>query len=308
MHTLRMLGGVGLTDAEGREAQGLLRQPKHVALLVYLALPRPGTWHRRDSVLGVLWPEHEQARARTTLRSALYTLRGHLAKGTVAARGDDELSVDPALIRTDVALMSDDLARQDFASALARYQGELLPGIYVSNTGEFEEWIGGERRRVRGMARTAADGLARTLEKAGDLSGAVTAARHAAELDPDDEAAARRLIALLDRSGDRAGAFAVYDKFRTHMADTFGVRPSAETVALLDAVRTRRGPVSAPVDAHDGVRAEPSPHASTANPAQEGVRVETSTHASTANPAQEGADGGTLRTVAGDGYGPSWRP
>ena len=47
MHRLRMLGGITLSTADGREVDAVLRQPKAVALLAYLALPLPGTWHRR---------------------------------------------------------------------------------------------------------------------------------------------------------------------------------------------------------------------------------------------------------------------
>ncbi len=240
MHSLRMLGGIGLTDSDGREIDALLRQPKHVALLVYLALPEPGTWHRRDSILGVLWGDHEQTRARSALRSALYTLRGHLPEGMIRSRGQDEISLNPAMIITDLAAMRDDLEGGRDSDALARYRGELLPGLYISEGSEFEKWLGSERKRANALARQSASKLADRLERVGDITGAIGAARRAAELDPDDEAAARRWIALLDRAGDRAQAFAVYEKFRNHMADAFGVRPSAETVALLDKVRTRR--------------------------------------------------------------------
>lgn len=263
MHTLRLLGGLGLTDSGRRELDALLRQPKHIALLAYLALPRPGTWHRRDSVLGTFWPEHDQARARSALRSALYTLRRHLPEDAIRSRGDDELSLAPEIIATDVAAMSDDLAAGRFAQALARYEGELLPGVYVTEAAAFEEWLGQERTRVRAIARRAAIELSGRLEREGDLNGAIDAARRASELDPHDESAARRWIALLDRAGDRSQAFAVYERFRNHMADTFGVRPSAETVALLDAVRTRREPSTRlatppPVVASDSVPHQPS--------------------------------------------------
>jgi DNA-binding SARP family transcriptional activator len=65
MITLRALGGIGLTAADGRDFDGLLAQPKRLALLVYLASPRPGTWHRRDTLLGVFWPDLETGKART---------------------------------------------------------------------------------------------------------------------------------------------------------------------------------------------------------------------------------------------------
>src|SRR6188474_2037717 len=114
-----MLGGIGLTG-NGGEVDALLRQPKRVALLSYLAMPRPGTWHRRDSLLGTFWPELDQLRARTALRSALYTLRRHLAEGAIRTRGDDDVSLDPHLFTTDVAAMMDDIAAGKNAEALAR--------------------------------------------------------------------------------------------------------------------------------------------------------------------------------------------
>ena len=244
MYTLRMLGGTGLTDPEGREVDALLRRPKHVALLAYLASPRPGTWHRRDSVLGTLWGDHDKSKARSALRSALHTLRGHLPEGAIKSRGDDEIGIDADVFTTDVAAMSDDVAAGRFEQALTRYEGELLPGLFVSDAEDFDKWLTRERTRVRGIARHAAETLAVEREKAGDLRGAVDAARRSYLLEPEDEGAARRWIALLDRAGDRAQAFAVYDQFRNYLNDTFGVRPSAETVALLDSIRTRHSPAA----------------------------------------------------------------
>ena len=247
MHHFRLLGGVGLVDGGGREVEALLRQPKHIALLAYLALPAPGTWHRRDTILATFWPELEQSRARAALRSALYTVRRHLPDGAIGSRGDDELSVDPALLDTDVAQMVRDFATGEHASALRRYRGELLPGMYIADAPDFEQWLDARRRQVRDVARKSAAHLAEQRTAQGDLAGATEAARRATELDPDDELAARRLIALLDRAGDRAGAFAVYEQFRIHMAEEFGAPPSAETIALIDAVRMRRMATVSPV-------------------------------------------------------------
>ena len=249
MYTLRLLGEIGLSDDEGREVEALLRQTKHIALLAYLALPRPGTWHRRDSLVGTFWPEREPERSRSVLRSAVYTLRRHLPEGAIVSRGDDELGLSPEIIQTDVTAMCDDFAAGRFAEALGRYQGELLTGIFIAEAEEFEKWVERERNRARSIAQKAATELSLALEKKGDLMPAIEAARRATELDPNDEAAARRQIALLDRGGDRAQAFAVYERFRNHMSDSFGVRPSAETVALLDTVRTRRVPSTQAVSA-----------------------------------------------------------
>jgi DNA-binding SARP family transcriptional activator/TolB-like protein len=240
MQTLRVLGAIRLSTDDGREADALLRQPKLLALLAYLSLPRPGTWHRRDSLLGVFWPELDQSRARTSLRSALHALRRQLSEGTIRTRGDDEVGIDPTLLASDAGLMLDDLDAGRQCEALARYAGDLMPGFYVAASEGFEPWLTQERSRFRELAQKAATVLADRLESTGELSGALEIARRAAELNPNDEAAVRRLIGLLDRTGDRAQAFAVYERFRNHVRSEFGVQPSAETTALVDAVRTRR--------------------------------------------------------------------
>ena len=241
-----MLGGISLTDDAGVEIDALLRQSKHVALLAYLASPKPGTWHKRDSVLGTFWAEHDQARSRSALRSALYTLRRHLPENAIRARGDNDLSVDPQLVATDTAAMAEYFETGDYERALECYRGEFLPGIYVADAETFEQWLEQERRRTRSIASRSARRLSEQLEAENDLPAAITAARRNYELDPDDESTARRLISLLDASGDRAQAFAVYEEFRNHLSEAFGVRPSAETVALLDAVRTRHEPGTVP--------------------------------------------------------------
>jgi len=253
MLTFRLLGGIGLTDSSGNELDALLRQPKHVALLAYLSLPQPGTWHRRDTVLGTFWPETDQSRARAALRSALYTLRQHLPDRVIRSRGDDDLSIDPELLRTDVSVLAESFAAGQSAKVLEQYEGELLNGLFIGDAPGFEKWLETERSRVRGIVRRAASQLSQQLELRGDLPGAIDAAKRASQLEPDDESAARRWIALLDLAGDRSQAFAVYERFRNHMSESFGVRPSAETVALLDAIRTRRE-MSGAVDVSQPVR------------------------------------------------------
>ncbi|MEP6905506.1 MAG: bacterial transcriptional activator domain-containing protein, partial [Gemmatimonadales bacterium] len=174
----------------------------------------------------------------------MHFARRHLDEGAIRTRGDDEVSLDPDMVHTDVAAMLDDIAEGRNAGAGERYAGELLPGLHIDQAEGFEKWLGQERSRLNGLARKAAMQLAESREKASDLPGAIEAARRASELDPDDEAAAQRWIALLDRSGDRSQAFAVYERFRKHVADEFGSRPSAETIALVDAVRTRRSAIA----------------------------------------------------------------
>ncbi|MCC6245133.1 MAG: hypothetical protein IT353_19975 [Gemmatimonadaceae bacterium] len=266
MLTFRMLGGAALENEQKTSFEALLRQPKHLALFAYLAMPRPGHWHRRDSILAVFWAEHEQGKARSALRSALYTLRRHLPEGVLITRGDEEVSVDASQVLTDVAQMAAAADAADFETALSMYRGELLPGLFVPDASDFDNWLGSERQRVRLLAARSASELVRLRAASGDLRGAVEAARQESKSLPDDETAVRRLIALLDRSGDRAGAFAVYQRFRDDLNESLGIRPSAETVALMDSIRSRHEAAVVPHDvpelarAHvDDISAAPTP-------------------------------------------------
>ena len=103
MITLRTLGTICLTAESGSELEALLSQPKRLGLLAYLASPRPGTWHRRDILLSVFWPELDSGKARTALRNALYTLRQQLGPEVIRTRGDEEVSVNPNALQVDAA-------------------------------------------------------------------------------------------------------------------------------------------------------------------------------------------------------------
>ncbi len=240
MRTLRMLGGIGLTSADGFESDAVLRQTKSLALLAYLSMPSPGTWHRRDSLVAAFWPEYDQSRARTALRGALYTLRKNLDDGTIRTRGDDEVSLNPERLTTDVAAMIAAFDEKRFDDALALFSGDLLPALYVAEATGFEEWLEAERARLKTLAKRSAAMVADARASEGNVAGALDAARRGMELDPDDEVAARRVIVLLDASGDRSQALAVFERFTQRLADEFGVSPSAETLARVALIRDRQ--------------------------------------------------------------------
>lgn len=71
MIAVRLLGPMDVRDADGQEIHTLLRQPKRVALLSYLAAATPRGFHRRDTLLGLFWPESTQAQARHTLSQGM---------------------------------------------------------------------------------------------------------------------------------------------------------------------------------------------------------------------------------------------
>ncbi len=94
--------------------------------------------------------------------------------------------------------------------------------------------------------------MAEDADRDGDRDGAIRFARRAVDLAPYDEAGVRRLLALLDRWGDRAGAMLAFEQFAARLGHELDVEPSAETLRLVDQIRAR-------TEAHASVRRGPEP-------------------------------------------------
>ena len=208
MIEFRLLGTLHLSDAEGREVEGLLSRSRRLALLAYLAAATPRGLHRRDTLLALFWPELDQEHARAALRQALHVLRDALGDDVVVTRGDEEVGLDFDRLWCDVAAFDDAVATGRLGEAFAYYQGHLLEGFFISAAAEFERWLEGERARLRQTASRSAHALVKQCEAAGDLPAALEWARRAAQLAPHEEGPLRQLVTLLDRLGDRAGAVA----------------------------------------------------------------------------------------------------
>jgi DNA-binding SARP family transcriptional activator/TolB-like protein len=239
MIEFRLLGTLHLTDAEGREVTGLLTRPRRFALLAYLAAATPRGLHRRDTLLGLFWPELDQEHARAALRQALHVVRGALGTAAVVTRGDEEIGLDFDAMRCDVVEFDRAVAAARPGEALHLYRGALLEGFFISGAPDFERWQDQERARLQQAACRSAEALGNEAEARGDLAGAATWRRRAVQLAPHEEQPLRRLITLLDRIGDRAGAVAAYDEFAKRLGADLEAEPAAETKALLSAVHAR---------------------------------------------------------------------
>ena len=242
MIEFRMLGSLDLRSALGAPLDRILSQPKRLALLAYLAAATPHGFHRRDTLLALFWPELDQEHARGALRNTIHFLRQELGPGIVRSHGTD-LGLSPEGLWSDVAAFESAMRSGELEHALALYQGELLKGVHLVATPEFERWLDLERERMRRSAQAAACELSRVADQKGDSIGAARWLRAALAVVPDDEVSLQRLMRLLDRSGDRAGALQAYAVFRTRLAADLEVEPSPESQGLVVAVRARTSSV-----------------------------------------------------------------
>ncbi|MCU0635639.1 MAG: hypothetical protein MUE41_12260 [Gemmatimonadaceae bacterium] len=232
MLRIHALGTLGVALEPARGAPAPVGQPKLLALLLYLALARPHGFHQRDHLVGLLWPELSQDQARAALRKALHRLRSSCGDDIVATAGQDAVSVPLTARWCDVDAFEAAIAGGRFGEALDLYRGELAPGLYVAGAPRFEQWVSGERARLQDAAVGAAWHVVEQLTNAREFTDASRVARRVARLANGDERVVRKVMRMLARLGDRAGAMRVYRQFERQIDEELQLRPAAETVQL----------------------------------------------------------------------------
>lgn len=253
MIRLRLLGPPALRRADGTAVRSVLTQPKRFALLAYLALAHPV---RRDTLIGLLWPELDREHARMNLRQYLYRLRQSLGSGPLTGKGKELVGVDPSRFWCDVTAFDRALEENRPEQALALYCGPFLEGFHLSGAPGFERWQETERRGLHQRAVTAAGRLAERAEEDGERGAARRWAERALEMAPYDEVVLRRYLGLLDRQGDRATAVRAYEAYARRLAEDLELEPSDETLDLVRGIRSGKRPDRETKESpgHDGAR------------------------------------------------------
>ena len=238
---LRILGHTELSLAGNVTGGAVLRQPKRLALLAYLALATTNGFRRRDQIVGIFWPDQDQMHARTQLRKALHALRAIVGTSAFVTRGEEEIRLDNDQVWCDAVAFRRHVEAREWSEALALYRGDLLEGLYPGGVGEeFERWLYEQRSELRDMASRTAWECSSQADLAGDGAAAIALARRGAELAPDDEEGMRRLIAALDRYGDRAGALRAFSLWQGRLQREFGAEPDPVTRKLVRKVQAHR--------------------------------------------------------------------
>lgn len=236
---LRFLGGVDVSVVTDGEEKLVNLQSKRTAILAYLAIARTSKFHRRDSIVGMFWPELHQDRARAALRKAVHSLRASLGAGFIITRGDEEIGLAQDSVESDTTQFLERFQRNDLAGAMDIYHGDFLPGFHLPDSPRFEQWADGERTRLRAAGAGACIQLAEHAEARGHVSKAVAWARHAEMLFPQKEEIGRLLMTMLAASGERSAALAKYAEMKSYLASEFLADPSPETEALVLAIRSQ---------------------------------------------------------------------
>lgn len=225
MALLRLLGGAKLEDDDGL-ISGTVRRRHPIALLALLT-SAPSCTMSRGKVVGLLWPEASERKARARLNSCLHRLRKRLGEEAVLSLVDD-LQLNTELVRSDVGEFNRALEEGDDARAVELYAGPLLDGFQLGGSAAFERWVERERARLRKRYRQALKRLAEEAEEAGDPEAAARWWRERVDDDPYHARAAARLMEALAAAGNPAEALRVASVHARLLEERLGLEASEE--------------------------------------------------------------------------------
>lgn len=234
---LDLLGPAALTREDGTSIGSVLAHSKRFALLAYLAAADPGSAHSRDTLLGLLWPELDQDRARRALRQSLHGLRRSVGPGVLTGKGEDRVGVDPERLHSDVTGFRRAVEGGRHQDALATYRGDFLEGFHIPGAPRFERWMERLRQELRLQAVQAALRAAGDAEREGDSAVARRMAERGIALAPYDGDVIRGYLELMDRQGQPAAAVRAYQAYEDRLRDELALEPSAETKELVARIR-----------------------------------------------------------------------
>lgn len=234
---LRTFGTLTLQGEDGEPLAPILSQPKRLALLAFLAAAPEGDLYRRDTLLGLFWPEMDETHARNALSQSLSYLRRHLPEGLILSRGPDEVGVAPEALRVDLHEFQAAVKHGRWFQALDLYRGEFLRGFHLDGAPGFEDWMAGEGERLREAAAGAAWSLAREQIQRGALVEAERTAQWALGQVWTDETPVREFVRALAKAGDQASALNFYERFCSRLREELELEPSPATVQIAQAIR-----------------------------------------------------------------------
>lgn len=257
--SLSLLGGFQ-ASLDGRPL-GEFYSSKVRALLAYLAV-EAGREHPRPVLAALLWPDWDDRAALGNLRFSLSKLRQAIhdqdAVPPFLLISRDTLQLNPlADVSVDVHLFLRELRASRWESAdvdgqpeaagraalahlrtaMDLHRGPFLEGFSVGDSAVFEEWALAQREHLEREARWALHGLTALYQRLGDDAAAERTVRQLLDMDPWDELANRRLMAVLAQGGQRNAALRHYASYQEELVRELGCEPEDETQALYAQIR-----------------------------------------------------------------------
>jgi DNA-binding SARP family transcriptional activator len=196
-------------------------------LLAFLAIHGPAP---RPVILGTLWPNAREPRARGSLRTAMWRL--HRDAPRLIRPVDDALILGPDVV-VDLHSVTDS------AQSILQNSSEIPDDRWqLFAVGELlhdwrDDWVIFERERLRQLRLHALDVLAERFAAQGRYTDALEAALESARIGPLRETANRMIIAIHLAGDNVAEALGHYEFIRDLLGAELGIEPSRQLTAML---------------------------------------------------------------------------
>ncbi len=246
MLRINTLGGLTLWAGDN-PITGPGVQPRRLALLALLA--RAGTrGMTRDKIVGLIWPDTEEERARRLLTQALYAVRREMGDED-AILGMQELRLNAQIVTSDVAEFAEAIDEGQLERAAKLYRGPFIDGFRLTGAPEFERWAEDERAALAHTFTATLEKLAKQAGSRGEHAAAVEWWRTLASHDPLNSRVALGLMHALVATGDRHAAIQHARLYEALVEQELEMDPDAEVVALAKRLREQQSTaVEAPSD------------------------------------------------------------
>ncbi len=232
---LRTFGGLSL-HRSGEPVGGAGQQPRRLAVLALLAVAGAAGM-TRARLLGLLWPETDEALGRQALSQALYALRRDTGGQSLVTGPSETLRLDPDVITSDVGEFLLAAGRTDFPCMAERYAGAFLDGVYLADALGFERWVDDTRAQLAAQAQRAFESLAAAADAAGDHAAAAGWWRRLTEIDELRTRAALGLVAALVANGERVSALQHAERFAQRVREDLDTEPNPAVHAIARQLR-----------------------------------------------------------------------
>lgn len=211
---------------------------KSAALVAHLAMSETGA-ETRERLVGLLWSESGEEKARASLRQTLHELRDALETVGFDGLKTDKIGValDRSRLEVDIREILDSVAAGRPHQALLQFERpfETLLEEFETLDPAFRVWLLAKRQSLADRAMRSLEAALRDRQLAADAGEVL--ARSLLNLDPTHEGAVRYLIRARQNAGDIGGALRIYKALWDVLEEDYDVEPSKETQALIAEVK-----------------------------------------------------------------------
>ncbi len=226
----------GTVDIEGQ---------RPLALLAYLLVTKKA--QPRQQLINLLFDGPEDPRA--ALRWTLSRVRKAIGEQYILADRDKISFNFESDFWVDVAELE--------AGELELYRGDFLEGLYLRDALRFEDWLVFERGRLRGIYQAGLERQLKSQRSQGEASAMVITSQKLLSLDNLREDWHCALIEAYAWQGKRSTALEQYEQCRQVLRAGWGIEPSPETRALVEAIRCGEiGPPPVPLSSESNPTVE----------------------------------------------------